>query len=316
MAATFLLSTRHRLMLILMFGSLLQTRGLAPVHSSVLEIAPSPVVSGDTDQCWSLLENIPGCKQQLYGSLFSSQYRIIRPACCRAITESTPTCKPKLFPSNPIFPTLLDSTCPLQSHPPSPNTKLDDQLFIGDPGSGSAPFPISQPNQQIWQCFGAILNTQGCAFQIYTAVTTGQLRQIGSACCYAITQVTSDCWPKLFPFNPFMPKLLNLTCGFFAGGGGAFAVSKTPSSLPEKQSGAEVAGCWTPLKITEGCVEDIYLALSDGRIQHIGSPCCSAVTKVSGICWSKMFPLNPLFPPLLRRYCYSTGPAPASGHIH
>ncbi|CAL9243435.1 unnamed protein product [Arabidopsis halleri] len=37
--------------------------------------------------------------------------------------------------------------------------------------------------------------------------------------------------------------------------------------------------------------------------ENVGPTCCKAFTEVDAKCWPKMFPLNPLFPPLLKDGC-------------
>ncbi|KAK1551337.1 hypothetical protein Q3G72_034097 [Acer saccharum] len=55
---------------------------------------------------------------------------------------------------------------------------------------------------------------------------------------------------------------------------------------------------------------EIYTYFMSGQIGKIGPVCCSTIAQVSEDCWPKMFPINPLFPPLLKTAC--AAPLPIS----
>ncbi|KAK7858476.1 egg cell-secreted protein 1.1 [Quercus suber] len=65
----------------------------------------------------------------------------------------------------------------------------------------------------------------------------------------------------------------------------------------------DVAKCWSSLSSINRCVDEIYGTLSRGKFSLVNPGCCKSITVISHRCWPKMFPLNPLFPPLLRSKC-------------
>ena len=65
----------------------------------------------------------------------------------------------------------------------------------------------------------------------------------------------------------------------------------------------DVAKCWSSLPSINRCVDEIYGTLSHGVFSVVGPACCKSIIVISHKCWPKMFPLNPLFPPLLKSKC-------------
>uniref|UniRef100_A0A2N9GUW7 Prolamin-like domain-containing protein n=1 Tax=Fagus sylvatica TaxID=28930 RepID=A0A2N9GUW7_FAGSY len=203
------------------------------------------------------------------------------------------------------------------------------------PGLGGLPGPTTQ-------CFSSLVNIPGCLTEVFGSFINGHFGIIGSACCKAITEIEDNCLSKLFPFNPVFAPLLNSTCGQ-SGNTGANKLSLVPGLLPLEplnqdiqtitapsplgtdqtfesklsmsglllpfpglspgQSGQDILQCWSSLTSIEGCINEIYGSLSKGKFGVSGPACCKAITDVSDKCWPKMFPLNPMFPPLLKGNC-------------
>ncbi|KAF8393118.1 hypothetical protein HHK36_021359 [Tetracentron sinense] len=65
----------------------------------------------------------------------------------------------------------------------------------------------------------------------------------------------------------------------------------------------EIGQCLASLQTIEGCVEEVLTSFLSNQVGFIGPKCCQAITKIGENCWPKIFPLNPLFPPLLKDYC-------------
>uniref|UniRef100_A0A2N9HT14 Prolamin-like domain-containing protein n=1 Tax=Fagus sylvatica TaxID=28930 RepID=A0A2N9HT14_FAGSY len=195
---------------------------------------------GPTTQCFSSLVNIPGCLTEVFGSFINGHFGIIGSACCKAITEIEDNCLGKLFPFNPVFGPLLNSTCGQ-----SGNTGANKLSLV--PGL----LPLEPLNQDIQQCWSSLSSGQGCITEI-----------IGSLGYYYLS--------------------LGLSPG---------------------QSGQDILQCWSSLTSIEGCINEIYGSLSKGKFGVSGPACCKAITDVSDKCWPKMFPLNPMFPPLLKSNC-------------
>ncbi|KAF8391090.1 hypothetical protein HHK36_023390 [Tetracentron sinense] len=65
----------------------------------------------------------------------------------------------------------------------------------------------------------------------------------------------------------------------------------------------EIGQCLASLQIVEGCIEEVLTSFLSFQVGLLGPKCCSAIIKISETCWPKIFPLNPLFPPMLKDYC-------------
>ena len=144
--------------------------------------------------------------------------------------------------------------------------------------------------------------------------------------------IRERCWPKLFLFNPAFQSTLKNVCltGSTVGepapsplGADQITVSKLylPVNLPflgqsDENLEKDVAKCWSSLSSINRCVDEIYGTLSQGVFSVVGPACCKSITVISHKCWPKMFPLNPLFPPLLKSKCErNSGAAPKPRRI-
>ncbi|KAF9606714.1 hypothetical protein IFM89_028090 [Coptis chinensis] len=101
------------------------------------------------------------------------------------------------------------------------------------PFFGGLPFP-PLPGQDIQQCLSSLQNVNGCLAEIFASFTSGRAGQLGPACCKAITDINTSCWPKLFPFNPFFPPLLIGNC--------AKVLGAAPSTTPIPKGTTTKAG--------------------------------------------------------------------------
>ncbi|EOA14771.1 hypothetical protein CARUB_v10028070mg [Capsella rubella] len=61
--------------------------------------------------------------------------------------------------------------------------------------------------------------------------------------------------------------------------------------------------CWSSLFNVQGCNIEILKSALTGKFENVTPTCCKAFTEVDANCWPKLFPLNPLFPPLLKDSC-------------
>ncbi|KAJ4709100.1 ECA1 gametogenesis related family protein [Melia azedarach] len=154
---------------------------------------PGASGSGEVMQCWSSLVNIEGCAWEVYRSVFTQQFNNIGPSCCKAYLEIDAKCWPKMFPFNPFFPPLFK----VLIQPGLAQFQIPQVPGLFPPGaSGSG---------EVMQCWSSLVNIQGCAWEIYRSVFTQQFNNIGPSCCKAYLEVDAQCWPKMFPFNPFFP---------------------------------------------------------------------------------------------------------------
>ncbi|VYS70271.1 unnamed protein product [Arabidopsis thaliana] len=57
------------------------------------------------------------------------------------------------------------------------------------------------------KCWSSLFNVQGCNIEILKYVLTAKFES-----CKAFTEVDANCWPKMFPLNPFFPPLVKDGC--------------------------------------------------------------------------------------------------------
>ncbi|KAK7836948.1 hypothetical protein CFP56_021866 [Quercus suber] len=221
--------------------------------------------SGANGQCLSSIVNIPGCLNQIFSSLINGQFSIVGSSCCTAITQIEENCLSKLFPSIHIFTPLLNNSC-AQSH------KGNGQVsgLVASKASLPGFLATLRGNKDIQQCWSVLTSVQGCLTDITNSLISGKISLFGPTCCKTINLIRERCWPKL---------------------------------IISRQLEQDIAKCWSSLKSIDGCIVEIHGSLSKGEFGVSGPACCKAITNVSDKCWPKMFPFNPLFPPLLKNSC-------------
>ncbi|EFH42264.1 predicted protein [Arabidopsis lyrata subsp. lyrata] len=65
----------------------------------------------------------------------------------------------------------------------------------------------------------------------------------------------------------------------------------------------DLTKCWSSIFNVQGCNIEILKSALTGKFENVGPTCCKAFTELDAKCWPKIFPLNPLFPPLLKDGC-------------
>ncbi|PIA33095.1 hypothetical protein AQUCO_04200095v1 [Aquilegia coerulea] len=176
----------------------------------------------EVQQCWSSFRNVNGCVLEVYGSFINGKVGALGPACCKAITEIDTNCWPKMFPFNPYFPPLLKAYCANAMNETQPPIALDSAYDVSStkeltiasdikPEDASLDtFELADPN--VGKCLASFQTTQGCTQEIISSFFSFQVRLLGPSCCKALIAIDNNCWPKLFPFNPFFPPLLKNYC--------------------------------------------------------------------------------------------------------
>ncbi|KAK8655233.1 hypothetical protein V6N13_107821 [Hibiscus sabdariffa] len=168
------------------------------------------------------------------------------------------------------------------------------QELLPPPGQG--PF---QPGE-VQKCWSSLTSIQGCVLEISTSFFQGKTGGISPACCQAITQISDNCWHKMFPLNPLFPPVLRKSCSTPTPPAGPILNAISKVSIPVYGTGSyDVGQCWSSLNKVNGCGTEIleslagYLALQG---TSISPACCRAMVKLGHDCWSKMFPYNSFFP--------------------
>ncbi|AEE78444.1 putative Prolamin-like domain-containing protein [Arabidopsis thaliana] len=72
-------------------------------------------------------------------------------------------------------------------------------------------FPPGLPIDII-KCWSSLFNVQGCVQEIYKSIFSGQFASIEAPCCKTFSAIDTNCWPHMFPLNPFFPPILKNNC--------------------------------------------------------------------------------------------------------
>ncbi|CAN8277487.1 unnamed protein product [Cochlearia groenlandica] len=74
-----------------------------------------------------------------------------------------------------------------------------------------SPSPPDSPID-IEKCWSSLFKVHGCVFELYKSVFSGEFSHVGTECCKAFSTIDANCWPHMFPLNPFFPPLLKDNC--------------------------------------------------------------------------------------------------------
>ncbi|KAL1206707.1 hypothetical protein V5N11_027266 [Cardamine amara subsp. amara] len=72
-------------------------------------------------------------------------------------------------------------------------------------------FPPGLPVDLI-KCWSSLFNVEGCVLEISKSVFSGKFENVEAACCKEFSALDANCWPHMFPLNPFFPPLLKDNC--------------------------------------------------------------------------------------------------------
>ncbi|CAH8263871.1 unnamed protein product [Arabidopsis lyrata] len=72
-------------------------------------------------------------------------------------------------------------------------------------------FPPGLPIDLV-KCWSSLFNVEGCVLEISKSIFSGKFENIEGACCKAFSALDANCWPHMFPLNPFFPPLLKDIC--------------------------------------------------------------------------------------------------------
>ncbi|CAH8334008.1 unnamed protein product [Eruca vesicaria subsp. sativa] len=73
-------------------------------------------------------------------------------------------------------------------------------------------FPPGLVPVDLVKCWWSLYNIQGCVLAISTSFLSGKFENIEAECCKAFSSLDANCWPHMFPLNPFFPPLLKENC--------------------------------------------------------------------------------------------------------
>ncbi|EOA15102.1 hypothetical protein CARUB_v10028470mg [Capsella rubella] len=68
------------------------------------------------------------------------------------------------------------------------------------------------PPIDLVKCWSSLFSVEGCVLEISKSIFSGKFENVQSACCKAFSTLDANCWPHMFPLNPFFPPLLKDNC--------------------------------------------------------------------------------------------------------
>ncbi|CAN6995159.1 unnamed protein product [Brassica oleracea var. botrytis] len=160
-------------------------------------------------------------------------------------------------------------------------------------------FPPGLVPIDLVKCWSSLFTVQGCVLAISNSSFSGKFENVEAACCKVFSTLDANCWPHMFPLNPFFPPLLKDNC--------ALAQMQNPQAIPGLFPPGlvpiDLVKCWSSLFTVQGCVLAISNSFFSGKIENVEAACCKVFSTLDANCWPHMFPLNPFFPPLLKDNC-------------
>ncbi|CAN7039277.1 unnamed protein product [Brassica rapa subsp. trilocularis] len=160
-------------------------------------------------------------------------------------------------------------------------------------------FPPGLVPIDLVKCWSSLFTVQGCVLAISNSFFSGNFENVEAACCKVFSTLDANCWPHMFPLNPFFPPLLKDNC--------ALAQMQNPQAIPGLFPPGlvpiDLVKCWSSLFTVQGCVLAISNSFFSGTFENVEAACCKVFSTLDANCWPHMFPLNPFFPPLLKDNC-------------
>ncbi|CAA7024792.1 unnamed protein product [Microthlaspi erraticum] len=72
-------------------------------------------------------------------------------------------------------------------------------------------FPFGSPVDLV-KCWSSLFTVEGCVLEISKVIFSGNFKNVEAACCKVFSSLDANCWPHMFPLNPFFPPLLKDNC--------------------------------------------------------------------------------------------------------
>lgn len=73
-------------------------------------------------------------------------------------------------------------------------------------------FPPGLVPIDLVKCWSSLFTVQGCVLAISNSFFSGKIENVEAACCKVFSTLDANCWPHMFPLNPFFPPLLKDNC--------------------------------------------------------------------------------------------------------
>ncbi|KAF9615231.1 hypothetical protein IFM89_022493 [Coptis chinensis] len=149
------------------------------------------------------------------------------PSWSKAITDINSSCWPNMFPFNPGFPPSLQKTCakgaPSDALTPKGTTSKTIESSAETFKVASAPSDTKAEDDflvafgrllapDVGKCLSSLHKTEGCVLEVITSFFSFEVGILCRSCCEAVKAIDKNCLPKIFPFKPFFPPLLQHHC--------------------------------------------------------------------------------------------------------
>ncbi|WZY75956.1 hypothetical protein YC2023_022340 [Brassica napus] len=196
-------------LIISLCAAIFVTRGVAQMQNpqAIPGLFPPGLVPIDLVKCWSSLFTVQGCVLAISNSFFSGKFENVEAACCKVFSTLDANCWPHMFPLNPFFPPLLKDNCArITPNSPAHNSQMQNPQTI--PGL----FPPGLVPIDLVKCWSSLFTVQGCVLAISNSFFSGKFENVEAACCKVFSTLDANCWPHMFPLNPFFPPLLKDNC--------------------------------------------------------------------------------------------------------
>ncbi|CAN6850814.1 unnamed protein product [Brassica oleracea] len=187
-------------LIISLCATIFVTRGVAQMQNpqAIPGLFPPGLVPIDLVKCWSSLFTVQGCVLAISNSFFSGKFENVEAACCKVFSTLDANCWPHMFPLNPFFPPLLKDNCALSQ--------------MQNPQAIPGLFPPGLVPIDLVKCWSSLFTVQGCVLAISNSFFSGKFENVEAACCKVFSTLDANCWPHMFPLNPFFPPLLKDNC--------------------------------------------------------------------------------------------------------
>ncbi|KAA8522947.1 hypothetical protein F0562_009370 [Nyssa sinensis] len=217
--------------------------------------------------------------------------------------------------SKPISVLLMVVACMVMLTPSGQAQLRAEHIFTTSSGLSQQ---LSEGDvMQCWSSIKDIELIEGCIFEIFRSLSSGHISILGPACCKAITEINDNCWPMIFPFNPFFLTKLKTHCAHLEVPFGLAQLAPeamlAPARMPP-ESPEMVSKCCFAVSIIEKRFPDIVRFFSGCRYGlSVSRDCCIAIDVIDQQCWPKIFAFN--YPLMLKSYCAGLGGG-APGMLH
>ncbi|KAH0896918.1 hypothetical protein HID58_046486 [Brassica napus] len=190
-------------LIISLCAAIFVTRGVAQMQNpqAIPGLFPPGLVPIDLVKCWSSLFTVQGCYLLISSNVGRLSYR---PRMCLGNLQliffwkienvEAACCKMQMLASYVSFESFF---------PPSSRT-----IVRAIPGL----FPLGLVPIDLVKCWSSLFTVQGCVLAISNSFFSGKFENVEAACCKVFSTLDANCWPHMFPLNPFFPPLLKDNC--------------------------------------------------------------------------------------------------------